>query len=89
MTKKASEEKKNKKKRQREDFEEADFEEEEFEDYRETKSPAKASEEFAGFTERMDFTIDDLDELLEEKSSQRRGHFDEDDTFKMDFIDLD
>lgn len=70
-----------------EDFEEADFEE--FEDYREEKAPVKLSEEFTGFTERMDFTIDDLDELLEEKSDKKRGHFDEDDTFKMDFIDLD
>lgn len=72
-----------------EDFEEADFVEEEFEDYREEKAPMKESEEFTGFTERMDFTIDDLDELLEEKSDKRRGHFEEDDTFKMDFIDLD
>lgn len=72
-----------------EEFEEADFEEEEFEDYREEKSPEKALEEFTGFTERMDFTIDDLDELLEEKSDKKQGHFEEDDTFKIDFIDLD
>jgi len=37
----------------------------------------------------MDFTIDDLDELLEEKTDKKRGHVELDDTFKMDFIDLD
>ena len=46
-------------------------------------------EEFAGYTERMDFTIDDLDDLLEEKSGKKAGHMEDDDTFKMDFIDLD
>ena len=78
-----------------EDFEEEDFEEEfgeefeeesfeEFEDYRET-----SVEEFTGYTERMDFTIDDLDDLLDEKPTKKAGHMEDDDTFKMDFIDLD
>jgi len=73
------------------DFEETDFDEEDFEDYRETRSskPKQQAEEFTGFTERMDFTIDDLDELLGEKSDKKRGHMEDDDTFKIDFIDLD
>ena len=32
-----------------------------------------AEEEFTGYTERMDFTIDDLDELLEEKAGTKQG----------------
>ncbi|MCQ2507864.1 MAG: cohesin domain-containing protein [Dorea sp.] len=32
--------------------------------------------------------IEDLDELLDIKPEKRRGHFDEDDTFKVSFIDL-
>lgn len=72
-----------------EEFEE--FEEEEFEDYREAEYVSKQQpvEEFTGYTERMDFTIDDLDDLLEEKSGKKAGHMEDDDTFKMDFIDLD
>lgn len=77
------------------DFEEADFEEADFEDdfadFREAGSISKQQmeEEFAGYTERMDFTIDDLDDLLEEKSEKKHGHIEDDDTFKIDFIDLD
>ena len=78
-----------------EEFIEEDFVEEEleeFEDYRESKesfSNYKPETEFTGYTERMDFTIDDLDELLEEKAGKKSGHVEDDDTFKMDFIDLD
>ena len=79
-----------------EDFTEEDFAEdfaEAFDDYREPQHKAsrytEPVEEFTGFTERMDFTIDDLDELLEEKTEKKRGHVELDDTFKMDFIDLD
>lgn len=77
-----------------EEFEEEEFEEEEFEefeDYREEEYVSKQQpvEEFTGYTERMDFTIDDLDDLLEEKSGKKAGHMEDDDTFKMDFIDLD
>ena len=72
------------------DFEEADFEDD-FADFREAGSISKQQmeEEFAGYTERMDFTIDDLDDLLEEKSEKKHGHIEDDDTFKIDFIDLD
>ena len=33
--------------------------------------------------------IDDLDALLGESTPKRRGHMETDDTFKVDFIDLD
>lgn len=36
-----------------------------------------------------DDMIDDLDELLSEQPKKRRSHMEEDDTFKIDFIDLD
>lgn len=75
-----------------EDFAEEELTEEEFEDYREpqgTVSKYSQDEEFTGYTERMDFTIDDLDELLEEKAGKKSGHVEDDDTFRMDFIDLD
>ena len=75
-----------------EDFYEEDFAEADFEDYREPQDEVvkyKQEEEFTGYTERMDFTIDDLDELLEEKTGKKTGHIEDDDTFKMDFIDLD
>ena len=44
---------------------------------------------FVGYETRSELTIDDLDDLLGEKKTTKRGHFDEDDTFQMDFIDLD
>ena len=34
-------------------------------------------------------TIDDLDDLLGETPKKKRGHMEDDDTFKVDFIDLD
>ena len=87
-----------------EDFEE-DFEEDYFgrsfkeeEDFAKTRyvgaaKPAKAvkpeEDVFAGYETRSELTIDDLDDLLGEKKTTRRGHFDVDDTFQMDFIDLD
>lgn len=73
-------------------FEAVEFEAEDFEDYREAEVSADKNdfaEEFTGFTERMDFTIDDLDELLGEKTEKKQGHVEDDDTFKIDFIDLD
>ncbi|MBQ5676336.1 MAG: InlB B-repeat-containing protein, partial [Lachnospiraceae bacterium] len=83
-----------------EDFEEdyfgRSFEEEE--DFAKTRyvgtgRPAKtvkAEEDvFAGYETRSELTIDDLDDLLGEKKTTKRGHFDADDTFQMDFIDLD
>ena len=33
--------------------------------------------------------IDDLDELLGERPRKKRGHMEDDDTFKVDFVDLD
>ena len=37
----------------------------------------------------MDFTIDDLDDLLEEKTEKKRGHMELDDTFKVRYTDID
>lgn len=44
---------------------------------------------FAGYTPREELTIDDLDDLLGETPTKKRGHMEDDDTFKVDFIDLD
>ena len=44
---------------------------------------------FAGYTPREELTIDDLDDLLGETPKKKRGHMEDDDTFKVDFIDLD
>ena len=33
--------------------------------------------------------IDDLDELLGETPKKKQGHMEDDDTFKVDFVDLD
>ena len=33
--------------------------------------------------------IDDLDELLSRQPKKKRGHMEKDDTFQVDFIDLD
>lgn len=43
---------------------------------------------FAGYDRRDELTVDDLDDLLGEQP-KRRGHIEEDDAFKVDFIDLD
>ena len=65
------------------DFIEGDFEEEVFEEenYEE--------DVFAGYDTRSELMIDDLDALLGESTPKRRGHMETDDTFKVDFIDLD
>ncbi len=44
---------------------------------------------FSGFNQREELTIDDLDDLLGDTPKKKRGHIDPDDTFKVDFIDLD
>ena len=63
--------------------EEADFEEEYDEvDYEEDYGYDNDGDE----SEEL---IDDLDELLSSQPSKKRGHMEEDDTFKVDFIDLD
>ena len=34
-------------------------------------------------------TVNDLDDLLSERPKERRSHSDKDDTFQVDYIDLD
>ena len=63
--------------------EEADLEEEYDEvDYEEDYG-------FDNDSDESEELIDDLDELLSSQPSKKRGHMEEDDTFKVDFIDLD
>ena len=74
------------------DFAEEDFEEEDFreEDYEE--DGFADSDDEMGYTGRGladELPIDDLDELLGETPKKKRGHMEEDDTFKVDFVDLD
>ena len=45
-----------------------------------------------GYTGRglaVELPIDDLDELLGETPKKKQGHMEDDDTFKVDFVDLD
>ena len=44
---------------------------------------------FSGFGQRGELTIDDLDDLMGNTSGKKRGHAEADDTFQVDFIDLD
>lgn len=70
------------------DFEE--YDEEEFDDYG-TPDPDDLDEDY-GYDDDEDDSddlIEDLDELLSEQPKKKRGHMEEDDTFKVDFIDLD
>lgn len=75
------------------DYEESDFDEDDFDedDYEEAGYEEASFEPdvFAGYEERRELTIDDLDDLLGEPSAKKRGHIEDDDTFKVDFIDLD
>ncbi len=73
-----------------EDFEEVELNENDMEEaFEELELVSEVEEEFVGYTDRMDFTIDDLDELLGENTEKKYGHIEDDDTFKVDFIDLD
>lgn len=44
---------------------------------------------FSGFGQRGELTIDDLDDLMGNTSGKKRGHAEADDSFQVDFIDLD
>ena len=39
--------------------------------------------------EEEDDMVDDLDDLLSERPKERRSHSEKDDTFQVDYIDLD
>lgn len=76
-------------------FEEADYDdEEEFDGFDESSydvSNAIDQDVFSVYDDRAaeDLSIDDLDALLSERPAAKRSHMEEDDTFKVDFIDLD
>ena len=70
------------------DFE--DYEEEEFDDYGTMEMEDLDEDEFDEYEEdEADEMIDDLDELLSRQPKKKRSHMEPDDTFKVDFIDLD
>lgn len=70
------------------DFDDFDeYDEEEFDDY--GAADEDDLEDDFEFDNEEDVLIDDLDELLSEQPKKKRGHMEEDDTFKVDFIDLD
>ena len=84
-----------------EDFREEDYEEDGFagDDFGAADlADDLADLDFEDFDDEMGYTgrgladelpIDDLDELLGETPKKKRGHMEEDDTFKVDFVDLD
>lgn len=85
-----------------EDFEEEDFQEEDYEEDGFAGDDFGAADladlDFEDSDDEMGYTgrgladelpIDDLDELLGETPKKKRGHMEEDDTFKVDFVDLD
>ena len=82
-----------------EDFEEEDFEEEDFEEEAglseedlmdlDFDEPEDAEMSYTGRGLADELPIDDLDELLGEMPKKKRGHMEDDDTFKVDFVDLD
>lgn len=46
-------------------------------------------ESFVMDEEEEDDMVDDLDDLLSERPKERRSHSEKDDTFQVDYIDLD
>ncbi len=68
-----------------EDLEEEDFEEEDFEEVGSAKTTVIPSMD----DDSEEELIDDLDELLSIDPEKKRGHMEDDDTFKVDFIELD
>lgn len=74
------------------DYEEDDYEEDDFEDIDSFDDEYDYDDEYEYDDDEYDDDddlIDDLDELLSEQPKKRRSHMEEDDTFKVDFIDLD
>ncbi len=72
------------------DFEEDDYEED---DYDDDVDYYEEEEDYDDYEDEEDEDedegiIDDLDDLLEEKPKKKRGHIEDDDTFKIDFVDL-
>lgn len=103
--KKEKKSKKKSKKRQEDDYDDYDdFDDDDYDDFDESEEVFEGYKEYNAndFTDERE--IDDLDELLnarvrkpaerpqpepQPKRDARRGHMEDDDTFKMDIIDLD
>lgn len=85
------------------DFDEDDYDEFDEDDFGEPDldddlSDLDYDERAGAYEDEMGYTgkgladelpIDDLDELLGERPRKKRGHMEDDDTFKVDFVDLD
>jgi len=69
------------------DFEDASYDDDDFEDY---EDDLIDEDDFEPYDDgALDDDIDDLDDLLSESKTKKRGHMETDDMFKVDFIDLD
>ncbi len=70
---------------------EDDYDEDDFEDIDSFEDDYDYEDEYDYDEDEYeeDDMIDDLDELLSEQPRKRRSHMEEDDTFKIDFVDLD
>lgn len=72
------------------DFEAFDDYDEEFDDYEDDFDDYDDYEaEGYDYDDEPEDLIEDLDDLLSSQPSKKRGHMEEDDTFKVDFIDID
>ena len=72
------------------DFEAFDDYDEEFDDYEDDFDDYDDYEaEGYDYDDEPEDLIDDLDDLLSSQPNKKRGHMEEDDTFKVDFIDID
>ena len=67
------------------EFEEVDYEDANYDDF---DDEVDYEEEYGYDNDEPEDIIDDLDELLSSQP-KKRGHMEPDDTFKVDFIDLD
>ena len=67
------------------EFEEVDYEDADYDDF---DDEVDYEEEYGYDNDEPEDIIDDLDELLSSQP-KKRGHMEPDDTFKVDFIDLD
>ena len=78
------------------DFDEDDFEEDDLDDdsyddddFDDYEDDLMDEDDFEPYDDSYDVEIDDLDDLLGERKTKKRGHEETDDLFKVDFIDLD
>lgn len=70
------------------DFEEDDYEEDDYDDDVDYYEDEEGYDDYEDEDDEEEGIIDDLDDLLEESPKKKRGHIEDDDTFKIDFVDL-